>query len=209
VDGRARPRAYVEPYPYVVRAPRGYAGGPLPVLLCLHGSGECGTDLKRLERHGPLREADAGRDLPFLIVAPQAREERWDPERISATLDAVFWNYDIDRHRIYATGYSLGADGVWAAALHEPRRYAAIATLCGGGDARKARRIVQLPIWNFHGDRDGIVRIAESEEMVNALRAAGAKHVRFTVYRGAGHDIWTRTYADPALYQWLLAQRRR
>ena len=32
--------------------------------------------------------------------------------------------------------------------------------------------------------------------------------VRFTVYEGVGHDSWTPAYNDPALYEWLLAQRR-
>lgn len=30
----------------------------------------------------------------------------------------------------------------------------------------------------------------------------------FTLYRSGGHDAWTRTYADPELWEWLLAQRR-
>jgi predicted peptidase len=43
--------------------------------------------------------------------------------------------------------------------------------------------------------------------MVEALEAAGAE-VRFTPYPDVGHDSWTATYADPQLYEWLLAQRR-
>ena len=43
--------------------------------------------------------------------------------------------------------------------------------------------------------------------MVEALRRAGGAP-RFTVYPDAGHDSWTATFADPALYRWLLAQRR-
>ena len=38
-------------------------------------------------------------------------------------------------------------------------------------------------------------------------RASG--ELRFTVYPDATHDAWTRTYDDPALYEWLLRQRRR
>jgi hypothetical protein len=32
--------------------------------------------------------------------------------------------------------------------------------------------------------------------------------VRFTVYKGVGHDSWTRTYEDPELYRWFLGQLR-
>jgi hypothetical protein len=43
--------------------------------------------------------------------------------------------------------------------------------------------------------------------MVNALNAAGAKEVKFTVYPEAGHDSWTVTYDNPELYRWLLERR--
>ncbi len=43
--------------------------------------------------------------------------------------------------------------------------------------------------------------------VVDDLKAAGAK-VEFTVYPGVGHNSWTQTYANPKLYEWLLAQKR-
>ena len=44
--------------------------------------------------------------------------------------------------------------------------------------------------------------------MVGALRQAGVPRVQFTVYPEARHDSWTETYDNPALYTWLLEQRR-
>ena len=32
--------------------------------------------------------------------------------------------------------------------------------------------------------------------------------VRYTLYPDAEHDSWTRTYDDPALYEWFLQQHR-
>jgi hypothetical protein len=32
--------------------------------------------------------------------------------------------------------------------------------------------------------------------------------VRFTLYPEAGHDAWTETYANPALYEWFLQHQR-
>ena len=29
----------------------------------------------------------------------------------------------------------------------------------------------------------------------------------YTVYPGAGHDVWTRTYANPELYEWFLKRK--
>ena len=43
--------------------------------------------------------------------------------------------------------------------------------------------------------------------MVEALEKVGAP-IKLTVYPEAGHDSWTETYENPALYDWLLGQRR-
>ena len=70
------------------------------------------------------------------------------------------------------------------------------------------RALARTPVWAFHGAQDPVVPVADSEWMVEALRQAGGD-ARLTVYPEAGHDAWTAAYADPALYSWFLAQRRR
>jgi dipeptidyl aminopeptidase/acylaminoacyl peptidase len=59
----------------------------------------------------------------------------------------------------------------------------------------------------FHGAKDQGVPLERSEEMVNALKKHGG-NPRLTVYPEAGHDAWTETYDNPALYEWLLQQKR-
>jgi predicted peptidase len=104
-------------------------------------------------------------------------------------------------------------------------RFAALVPICGGvrGAASKggpfaafpdserpkeiARRLAGKPIWIFHGADDWMVPVRNSREMATVLRAAG-NEVRFTEYAGVGHNAWDRAYADPALWAWLLAQRR-
>jgi predicted peptidase len=61
--------------------------------------------------------------------------------------------------------------------------------------------------WVFHGAKDNTVPSRRSEEMVEAIKAAGG-NVKFTVYPEAGHDSWTQAYNDPELYQWLREQKR-
>jgi hypothetical protein len=51
------------------------------------------------------------------------------------------------------------------------------------------------------------VPLAESERMVTSLRGIG-NPARLTVYPECGHDSWTETYNNPALYQWFLSHRR-
>jgi len=42
-----------------------------PVILFLHGGGERGEDLEKVLEHGPIKEVANGRDLPFIVIAPQ------------------------------------------------------------------------------------------------------------------------------------------
>ena len=64
-----------------------------------------------------------------------------------------------------------------------------------------------IPAWLFHGSEDQTVPVAESRLMVEALRKAGASP-RYTEFPGGRHNIWSETFADPALAEWLMAQRR-
>ena len=47
----------------------------------------------------------------------------------------------------------------------------------------------------------------ESQRMVERLFREGGKP-RLTLYPGVEHDSWTRTYDNPELYRWLLANKR-
>lgn len=71
----------------------------------------------------------------------------------------------------------------------------------------RLRRIVRLPLWAFHGERDAETPVAESMRMVEALRGYGGD-AKLTVYPDTGHDAWTRTCDDPELYGWFLRQVR-
>jgi predicted peptidase len=128
-----------------------------PVIVFLHGAGECGDDLDLVKRHGPPRLVESGRDLPFLIAAPQSRRGGWAVAALDRWLDEVVAGSRVDEDRVYLTGISMGGFGTWAWAAARPDRFAAIAPICGGGDPAWADRLKGLPIWAFHGARDRIV----------------------------------------------------
>jgi alpha-beta hydrolase superfamily lysophospholipase len=75
-------------------------------------------------------------------------------------------------------------------------------------EARKVKALKSLPVWAFHGARDQVVRLEESQRMVDALRRFGSTEVELTVYPEAEHDSWTETYGNPKLYDWFLQHRR-
>ncbi len=194
---------------YLLYLPDNYkAENSFPLLLFLHGSGERGDDINRVKIHGPAKLIEQGKEFPFIIVSPQCPEnERWNPEQLSMLLDDVEKNYKTDKNRVYATGLSMGGYGVWKLAQMYPDRFAAVLPICGGGDFLNACVIKHLPVWVFHGAKDKVVSVQESERMVNALKKCGG-NVKFTVYPDAGHDSWTETYNNPEIYTWLLEQKK-
>ena len=86
--------------------------------------------------------------------------------------------------------------------------FAAIAPICGGGNPKNASKYGKLPIWVFHGDADTRVEIESSQKMVDAVKAARG-NVKFTIYPGVGHNSWSKTYANPELYQWFIAHQKK
>lgn len=180
-----------------------------PLLLFLHGSGERGSYLPLVKKHGPPKIVEERGDLPFIVVSPQLSSDNqfFDPAALAALLDSVVDKYQVDKDRIYVTGLSMGGGGTWHLAALQPDRFAAIVPICGWTDPRDAVKLNRLAVWTIHGDVDGAVPFMETEQMVDALRNAGGD-VKFTVHHGGGHDTWTSTYAMPEFYEWLLRHRR-
>lgn len=194
---------------YLIYRPPNYASRDRwPLLLFLHGAGERGEDLNQVKLHGPPRLVERGHNLPFVIVSPQCPPNRdWRAHELNALLDEVIAKNRIDPDRIYVTGLSMGGAGTWALAAYAPDRFAALVPICGGGEGHWTKRFAHVPVWAFHGARDTGVPLRRTEEMVQGLQRAGGKPT-FTIYPEAGHDAWTETYYNPALYEWLLQQKR-
>jgi predicted peptidase len=206
---------------YLLFLPKDYAAKPArkwPLILFLHGAGERGRDLWLVTKHGPPKIVRDKPDFPFIVVSPQCPEgHTWSNEVLLALLDEVLATCAIDPARVYLTGLSMGGYGTWSLGLAHPERFAAIAPICGGGDvigillpgSDTAQALKTLPVWAFHGAKDNVVRLAESERMVSALKQLGVREVELTVYPDAGHDSWTETYDNPKLYDWFLAHQRK
>lgn len=199
---------------YLIHLPDGYAKPEnaekaWPLIVFLHGAGERGDNLELLKKHGPPKLVEAGRDFPAIFVSPQCPAESWWPdEPVLELIDHLEASHRIDADRIYLTGLSMGGYGTWAFASRAPDRFAAIVPICGGGVPYQMRKLKTMPIWVFHGKKDGAVPFEESERLVEALKRNGNEQVKFTVYPEAGHDSWTAAYDTPELWDWLFSQKR-
>jgi predicted peptidase len=215
-----RDAAHVIRAQYLLFLPREYDARHAkrwPLILFLHGSGERGTKLSKVAVHGPPRIVEEKPEFPFIVVSPQCpRGQAWSNEILLGLLDNVMAKHKVDGTRIYLTGMSMGGYGAWHLAMACPERLAAVAPICGGGDVlpfvladrQKLQALRTLGVWAFHGARDPVVRLEESEAMVAAFKRIG-NDAKLTVYPEAGHDSWTETYRNAALYKWFLEHQRR
>ena len=187
----------------------------LPLILFLHGSGERGSDPTKIKSHGIPLVVEQQPDFPFITLAPQCPEHKtWIllTDVLLLLLDEVMKRHAVDEARVYLTGLSMGGYGAWHLGSEHPERFAAVVPVCGGFDAllgypERVCGLRDTPVWAFHGAKDKVVPPSEPRALARQLRRCGG-NVRLTIYPDLGHDCWTRTYADPALYAWLLQQRR-
>ena len=181
-----------------------------PLLLFLHGAGERGTDLALVKKHGPPKLVEKMTELqPFIIVSPQCPPERWwDVDQVFDLAEAIAIKYKADRSRLYLTGLSMGGYATWTLTAKHPTYFAAAIPICGGGNPADAIKLKDLPLRVFHGAKDSSVPVQKSQEMVDALKAAGATDVNLTIFPDLAHESWPPVYADAKTYAWLLSKRK-
>ncbi|WP_421807503.1 prolyl oligopeptidase family serine peptidase [Flagellimonas sp.] len=181
------------------------------LLLFLHGGGESGRALEEIKDTGPPKMLAEGKQFPFLILAPQNSHAKkwWNTEAVIQLLDSVIGMNRVDKNRIYVSGLSRGGSAAWELATQYPDKFAAMAVVCGMTPLPYAHWIDQeMPIWVFHGDQDDVIDVEESDKMVAKLRDMG-HNVRYTRYKGVGHNAWDRAYTTDSLYTWLATQKRK
>ncbi len=219
---------------YVLHLPNAEApAGGYPLLLFLHGVGECGDDLERVKTHGPPRLAATGaKEFPFAVVSPQSRAD-WTAHSsdLLALLKELSVSHSIDTRRLYATGMSLGAAGVWSMLENYPDLFAAVVLVSPYGDPSRAGNHKDAPTWIFLRENDPRVKPANSRLLFQALAATGAPTatvrtvtegranpatVKLTIWppvakerpEAERHDAWTATYSEDGLYEWLCEHAR-
>jgi len=202
---------FIQETQYLLYLPEGYERDTTkqwPLMIFLHGSGESGVDLEKVKVHGPAKLIEAGKKFPFIVVSPQAPPQTgWKSDVLKALLDDLKKKLRVDRDRVYLTGLSMGGFGTWDLAEKYPDEFAAIAPICGGGDAGKVWKLRHMPVWCFHGAKDNVVPIASSQIMVDSLRKFNPG-VKFTIYPELEHNSWEVTYNNDSLYDWFLSQKK-
>ncbi len=209
------------PHKYQVFVPAGYAPQrPVPAILFLHGAGERGTDGRKptMIGLGPYIQA-RGASFPFLAIFPQAEDldgrllTPWtagqpDAERALKILEEVQRTYAVDPRRVALVGWSMGGYGAWSLGAAHPEKWSAVVPISGGGDPASVAALKDVPVWAFHGAKDGLVPVEQSRAMVEGLKTAGGT-VHYTEFPSAGHELFAETFGNDGLIRWLEAPRER
>eukprot|EP01037_Dinobryon_pediforme_P007945 gene7945-8018_t len=114
----------------------------------------------------------------------------------------------IDVKRRYITGVSRGGYGTWEFICERPDLFAAAVPVCGGGDPDLASKLVNMPVWAFHGAFDTNVPVSGSRDMIAAIKKAGG-HPQYTEYPEGDHNIWEDVSKTPDLLIWLFSQKQK
>lgn len=201
-------------YKYAVFEPKDLASEKnrkWPLLLFLHGSGECGDDGVRQTHVGLPRVIEKHRDtFPFITIMPQAHTQWFTGEDEAAVwvmLEQALRDYPVDLDRIYITGLSMGGFATWDFIEKRPDVFAAAIPVCGLGNVKFISNAKHLPIWAFHGAQDPNVPVSGSRDPIAALKNLGADP-KYTEYPDGRHNIWDRAYNNMAIYDWLLEHKR-
>lgn len=196
-----------------------------PLILFLHGAGERGTD--NVTQMKNVFQKISTKNRGAILIAPQCDpENQWvdtpwaegpystdevpesnELQAVMALIEYIQENYSVDKTRIYATGLSMGAFGVWDLMVRHNDVFAAGVACCGGGDPSKGELLKDTPMFVFHGDADPTVPVAGSRDTVNAIIEAGGEVVFYKEYPNYPHGIWDIAFEEVGLFDQLLEYR--
>ncbi len=113
---------------------------PTPLVIGLHGGGAGGADGKLVVGSGDqamnFYQGDCDK-RGWICACPTALRAGWgareNDDLLDALLDELRALYNIDEHRIYLVGHSMGGGGTWAQGTRIPEVFAAIAPAASFG----------------------------------------------------------------------------
>ena len=198
----------------------------LPLVLFLHGSSARGDSLATVREFALpkllISESHVSK-LPMYCVCPLCpKGTEWKDPVMCSLLIALMNDIrdslgNVDQSKVYCTGVSMGGLGTWMLGARNPRRFAALAPICGGGQTVYARILAAIPIYFFHSEDDNVVGVEETDRLVEALRKENAVEVRYTRYTNSpdpaakkwmvGHNCWDKAYSDPEFWAWLFSKQ--
>jgi polyhydroxybutyrate depolymerase len=164
--------------PYEIHVPRTYSRGtPAPLIVLLHGYGSSGA-----QQSAYFGFSELANSRGVLIAYPDGTVDRdgrrfWnatdaccnlygsdvdDVAYLTAVLEDVERNYDVDRRRVFFVGHSNGAFMAHRMACALAARVSGIVALAGDvwSDPTRCKPAEPVAVLQVHGDRDAVIPYA-------------------------------------------------
>lgn len=167
-----------------------------------------------------------GRGISAYSETPAQQAERPISPALQVAMNllaSVQATHRVDGRRVYITGISMGAFGVWDAITRFPEKFAAAMPLSGGANPLAAPALAKMPIWIYHGTKDTVVFPNGSLNVIDAIHKVGGTKIIIS-QPAVGHEAWsdfyvpgrfivgdklttggTPQYTDKNVYQWLFS----
>lgn len=199
-----------------------------PLVMCLHGIGECGTDnraqVDRENMAGQWNQDSVKRKYSPFVIYPQCPSSsyEWGYFNTGTTaqkgyaglpavaavkvIDSLIKVYPIDTTRLYVGGLSWGGIGTEGLMMSYPDKFAASFPCAGENKLNTVAVMTKTPFWIFHGAADATVPVAPDRALVSAVEQAGIPVVRFlsgtmmSNPTGISTDSLNRAVAKGSLY---------
>lgn len=173
----------------------------------------------------------------FILVPGLPAEAVWWSPKMDPLVRGLFAStnekYSLDENRYYITGFSLGGVQTILGLEYNIGLFAAAIPMCGAYVPEKVNAFKDVPVWNFHGQKDGTVDIKNSRELMGMYEELNSKiiytnskyrqeinlsddqiknHILshsnplYTEYPNGGHDVWTEAYNNPLMQDWLFSK---
>jgi pimeloyl-ACP methyl ester carboxylesterase len=202
-----------------------------PMIMFIHGIGELGTGLSRLNCCGlpyhakggtfPARFLVNGVYYSYIVISPQFKV-RPSAANVQSVIDYAKAKYRIDETRIYVTGLSMGGGSTWDWSVYYGEKAAAIVPVCAGTApttilaANAATK--NLPIWSLNSSADAVVPVQWAKDWISWIDARNttmAPYTKLTIWDGLTHNgTWGKAFNPLTkvdgynIYEWMLLYKR-
>ncbi|MBR4261878.1 MAG: prolyl oligopeptidase family serine peptidase [Bacilli bacterium] len=184
----------------------------MALVVFLHGDGEY-SNFDSTKSLGCFRFVESGSAYvgeQFIFIAPHGGRQDWSSSgivsKLMGVIDHVVKEYKIDKKRIYITGHSRGAMGVWTVVNRYPSKFAAAVPISGTGSITPSNWR-NVPTRAYAGTySDDSWAYGPSRSNCNSINSAGGNCSFHTVNVGHGGTA-TKAYTKE-LFKWMLKQKR-
>lgn len=180
---------------YEIYVPSIYDGTiAVPLIFNFHGGNGTIADQKAIGDLSPLANTDN-----FIAVYPQARPDpsdgnslNWLPKSpgtfddvplVSALIDAIADDYQIDQNRIYACGYSLGGEFSFELACKLNNRIAAIGVVARTMQAKPENYCAPI-------HPTGVLTILGTDDFISPYEGLIFGNIEYYISAAATHSYW-------------------